>query len=561
MKKKLFVFVVLTACMGLLLSGCKKEKEVEGQAEDTLIAVSLNDLEPGHFYVKFSDSFYLLPVEDCNFDPSKPVWSTDSRETGMTSPLENRLLGFVHRDMAIPTLYKNDQLVYVSDGSISAFTWERFRDCGYSIGFSGLVLSESGKIKSDPQTACCEGSSLKATLEALGLGRDTDVTVDAINGTALSPQYLNSAGIITGMSKDAAANVDLYLGTQHTPISICADTKYYQSFELYKTAKYALSTDGYAIVEVPSYFRSGYYLINNMGFVKFLNVDRGIDESGIDLNSAYYYEGKDGKTLTFYEWQEENGIQAAKGQSPAQTQPVPDAEDYEEQYAISVDNTQKSMSVTVAYRYMDEESRVSASQNGTFPKVYLVSPTGESITLAEDEGRTYSAGNQDSYTYLEAAVGGVAAGEWRLLYSNFDKIHKRVEVSLDSGNATSYVHSGSSGSIRIYYEPSDQAHDFTITWEHADRALADLRLTAPDGTVYSKSTTPGNIMADEYGRYVIKVPGLVKGEYRFDVKGESLGRVWVNCEESVFFQREEAEPAEEPAETQEELSESATAEE
>lgn len=76
--------------------------------------------------------------------------------------------------------------------------------------------------------------------------------IDTINGTVLSPQYLNSAGIITGMSKDVAANVDLYLGTQHTPISISADTKYYQSFELYKTAKYALSTDGYAIVEMPA---------------------------------------------------------------------------------------------------------------------------------------------------------------------------------------------------------------------------------------------------------------------------------------------------------------------
>lgn len=100
---------------------------------------------------------------------AKPVWSTDSRETGMTSLLENRILEFVHRDMAIPTLYKNDQLVYVSDGSISVFTWEQFRDCSYSIGFSGLVLSESGKIKSDQQTACCEGSSLKATFEALEL--------------------------------------------------------------------------------------------------------------------------------------------------------------------------------------------------------------------------------------------------------------------------------------------------------------------------------------------------------------------------------------------------------
>ena len=214
----------------------------------------------------------------------------------------------------------------------------------------------------------------------------------------------------------------------------------------------------------------------------------------------------------------------------------------------------------MAYRYMDEESRVNASQNGTFPKVYLVSPAGESTTLTENEGRTYSADNQEGYTYLEADVNGVVAGEWQLLYSNFDKIHKRVDVSLNSGNATSYVHNGNSGSIRIYYEPSDQAHDFTITWEHVDRALAELKLTMPDGTIYSKSTTPGNIMADEYGKYVIKVPGLMKGDYRFDIKGEGLGRVWVNCDESVSFKQEEAAHIEEITETQEEAQESGVAE-
>ena len=52
MKKKLFVFAVFTACMGLMLSGCKKEQEAEGPKDEILSAVSLNDLEPGHFYVK-----------------------------------------------------------------------------------------------------------------------------------------------------------------------------------------------------------------------------------------------------------------------------------------------------------------------------------------------------------------------------------------------------------------------------------------------------------------------------------------------------------------------------
>ena len=67
-------------------------------------------------------------------------------------------------------------------------------------------------------------------------------------------------------------------------------------------------------------------------------------------------------------------------------------------------------------------------------------------------------------------------------------------------------------------------------------------------------------MADEYGKYVIKVPGLMKGDYRFDIKGEVLGRVWVNCDESVSFKQEEAAHIEEITETQEEAPESEVAE-
>lgn len=40
----------------------------------------------------------------------------------------------------------------------------------------------------------------------------------------------------------------------------------------------------------------------------------------------------------------------------------------------------------------------------------------------------------------------------------------------------------------------------------------------------------------------------------FDVKGESLGRVWVTCDESAFFHPEEMDHTEETAETQEESS-------
>lgn len=456
-----------------------------------MTAVTMADLLPGHFYVKTGDSFFLLPTEDQNYDTTKEIFSTDDTKNGMISQEENRLVNFTYKDLAIPTLYKNDQLVYVSDGSISTFVWERFEDYGYSIGLSGLQLTGSGKIKSQETTMAAMGSTAEAAIDSLTVPEGADITVDKINGTALSSQYINDGGIITGMSRDAAANVDLYIGTQHVPISISADTKYFKSFELYLTDKYALSTDGYAIVEIPSYLRSGYYLVNGVGFAK-------------------YYTGKDGKTLTYYEWQEENGLlpDGSTEESQAQNNSIK-PEIFAERYLLTLDSTQAAINIDVAYRYINDEYRLDASKNGTFPRVYLLSPIHEVTAFVENDSKTHGQDNGENYTYLKANVDGPVAGEWYLLFENFENIQKSISVTLGSGNATSYLHNGSSGTIDVYYDGSDKPHDISVTWENADRAAKDIKITAPYGTIYSKEQTPGNIMADEYGRYMVKLPNLV----------------------------------------------------
>ena len=536
MKHVKFALCAAAAIMCLSLAGCKKQEEV-GPVEETLTAITLDQLVPGNFYVKSGDSYYLLPVEDANFD-AKEYEATNGSMNGMTNSDDNRLLNFTLKDSAIPTLYKNDQLIYVADGTVAEFGCERFNDYGYSIGLSGLDGSSSGKIKSGTNTSVAANANIQIGIGSMALPAGSDLTIDKINGTAISSQYVNDAGVVTGMSKDATAKIDFYVGTTPAPLTTVADTRYFKSFELYQTTKYSLSTDGYAVVEVPSYFKSGYYLLNNTGFVKFLNVDRGIDESGIDLSTPYYYKGSDGKTLTFYEWQEANGIVSA-GNNPTQpTTEQIDAETFAEKQKIMIDSTQAEMNITVAYRYINDETRADASKNGKFPRVLLMDPMGDAQRLAENDSLTYGSGNKDGYTYLTHTVTGPVAGEWYLLYENFENTYKSVEVQINSGNATSYLHNSSHGGLSIYYDASPNAHDFTITWENADRAAQELKMTAPDGTVYSKETTPGNIMTDEYGKFVIKVPNLLAGMYKFELRGEKLGRVWVNCTESVALNPE-----------------------
>lgn len=529
MKNKFRCVVFLAAlCASVLIAGCSREKEPEGPVEEILTAVTLSDLAPGNFYVKSGNSFFLLPIEGANFDLNEPVKTTDKSANGMVSSEENRLLDFIYRDAAIPTLYRNDQLIYVSNGSISEFTWERYSDYGYSIGLSSLELANSGKITFGKNTQTASGSSIRDALATAGAGNSSGLTIDAINGTPLSSQYLNDGGIITGMSKDAAANVDFYSGTQHIPLTAFADTRYFKSFETYQTTQYSLSTDGYAIIDIPSYLKSGYYLLNSTGFVKFLNVDRGVDESGIDLTIPYYYEGQDGDVMTFYEWQEANGIVS---EMPTQTlQETFDIDSYPERMALNIDSTQEAISFSVAYRYTNDSYKTQASQTGQFPRIAVVDPYGNITQLKESASKTNNPDNKEGYVYMEAQIPGASAGEWYILFSNFDNIQKIVECDLSSGNASTWLHTSTSSRGGIYYEASESPHRFAVTWENIDRAASSVKIKAPDGTVYDAENTPDSVTS-EFGRYVINVPNIQAGTYTFEIRGESLGRVWVDCSE------------------------------
>ena len=130
----------------------------------------------------------------------------------------------------------------------------------------------------------------------------------------------------------------------------------------------------------------------------------------------------------------------------------------------------------------------------------------------------------------------------------FEDLYRTVSTDIASGNAKSFIQSGNSGQITIHYDESPIANDITITWQNADHA-ASVIIRTPDGTEYSKEKTPGNLMFDEYGKVVFKLPNLTDGNYLFQIQGTDLGRVWVDNEESVSLGNERNIP--DPRETAE----------
>ncbi len=542
MRRNVFT-ILIAASMILAVTGCGKKEKEEVVVDHQLTPITVNELEDGNFYVKAGDQFYYAPVEDKSFDPNDSqrnrieFSASKDSETGIEDPENNnRVLAFTNWDNAIPTLYKNDQLVFKSAaGDVSNFTWERYIDEGYSIGVSNLKANGAGKIISRDGAAYYVAGTAYQQLSQLEIPEATDIIIDSMNGTPLNNTYLSDAGTITGLSKDAGVQANIFIGTTPQQVMMSADTRMFNSFEVYKTTNFELSANGYAIVTVPDYFKSGYYLINNIGFVKYIAVDRGNDESSISLDTPYYYVDENGNLLTYYEWADKTGKGSSElhdnskafDESAISINPA----DYEEQSSVTIDNTQESVTAVIKYKYKDSNAEENALRNGIFPHAVLLKPDGSTALFEEDE--TLKENKDDAYVYLRAESDTAPAGDWYVLYTNFDNIVKSLNMNYASGNADSYIHNGKDGKINIYYEYSETPHDITLTWESNDRALTDIIIDSPDGTQYSMIKTPGNIITNEAGKFTIKLPYIMAGEYSFRIKGDQLGRVWVKSVESV----------------------------
>ena len=528
MRKRTLLSILLCVCALSMLAGCSKKKET-GPVEQTLTAVGLDQLEEGCFYVRSGDQFWKLPLEERNFDTAKEPKSTDDKQVGFvaTGLKDNRIVDFVYEDDAIPTLYKNDTLVYVTNDEISSFTWERYLDCGYSIGIYGFDLNSSDKITTGDLSNYSQLSSVAAQLSANDVPSLGGIVFDKINGTPLSKSYLNeSAGIITGMSKNATAQIDAFIGTTHVPLTASADTRFFQAFELYNSTQYSLSTDGYAMIEIPNYLKSGYYLLNNQGFVKFVNIDRGNDEASIDLTVPYYYEGDDGKVLTYYEWRESQGLANDGVTKEPTTDGSINVDEYPERMKLTIDSAAVGLNVNVNYTYRSENAQQTASQTGEFPRAVLVDPFGTVTTLTESEQT-----NEDGSYTMSAKMDTAPSGDWYLCFRNFENAYKSVSTEVLSGNATTYIHNSQSGNISIYYEAAATPQTLHVTWEQTDRTATDVKLRLPDNTEYSLAKNP-ELFNNYTGGVDIMLPSMVNGNYRIDLKGDTLGRVWVTREDT-----------------------------
>lgn len=499
MRRRLISIILLAA---ITLTACShpfgsKKVEVKEDIDYSIKAVTANDLTENMFYVKSGDDFYKVHMGETNIEEKNLI----AKKAG-----PERIISFTKDDEMIPTLYKDDSLIYYTKSEIPSFTWERMKDNDYTVGMYNLKAAESGKIefvvgesKTDHGSAVYKGLSKIAIENAV-------IIIDKIGGQSMTEKNLSDCGSIIGLKPDEAANLDLYIGTQHYNIESTVDTHVLSSMELYQTTEYNLMKEGYASVKIPDYFMSGYYFVNGVGVIKYVANNRSEGIANVDFSIPYFYKDKSGKQYTLPEWNVLNGIDHNDTEKTA---------DYN--FTYNIDSTVKAFTLSLTYDLTKEESDNSLLLK---PTAVITSPLGEETILEAKKQN----GKQEFVTTID----GVTSGAWKIEIFDLGERKFNVDMAIETGNADSFVHSGkNSGRFTIHSDGINGPALASVKWENTTHA-ANIEIKSPSGLKRDDKNNANLLLEDGYGKKTMLLDSAEAGNWELTITGEDLGRCWFN---------------------------------
>ncbi len=297
MLKKQIVTILSASLLSALVVGCgEKSSEtdvemiaLEEETESQEDLSYLDMLEDGVFYVRHANNLVEKAVfNDATFDQGQTV----------TNPDDGRVLWFKEDYESIPTLYEGDSLIMYSETTFNeTFNIERFENYGWTIGIAGLTLGDSGRylISTDTEK---HNTYAGGDTDALLLLNNDVLVLDKIGGVDIrfvesennsnedfassskvrtseaeyeNGSFLTRSGTIIGLEKDKSYEVEIRSGTVLNKYIFTADVAAFGSMEVFTTSDYIFETDRLVNIQLPEGLANGYYLINGVGFFRYVN--------------------------------------------------------------------------------------------------------------------------------------------------------------------------------------------------------------------------------------------------------------------------------------------------
>ena len=285
--KKIISMSLLTGVVMSLLTGCGG---MTRQSQRTTIPTSVitynnvGSLVDGNFYIwhktEEGDEYYSPYAYRANFELG--------REDRASS---KRTLWFKSDWNAVPTMYEGDKLIFKSSNTFrEEFNVERYEYVGPTIGISQIRSRDSGRYYFDSSSESMGSGIIATNSDAYKLYElNSGVTVlNRLGGAQLKSGNISRGGLIVGLEKDKSYNAEIYVGTKQYDYPLKADMIALTSWETYTLNNYSFIDGKVAEVIFPSYFNTGYYLINGYGLIRYVK-GTGYSES-TDFNVVNIYK-------------------------------------------------------------------------------------------------------------------------------------------------------------------------------------------------------------------------------------------------------------------------------
>lgn len=283
MKKTLMIIVPVVAVLGIVI-GYLYFYHPELLTFATMAATetpdekvyTLDTLEPGRYYVWNNNGEDILDSVNGNTDSTFHILPEGNKNWEKKQDVNHTIWFSSKEDESIPTYYQGDELIYVSKINVpfEGIKWERFADYGYTIGVTNLIGDKSGHYRIPFDENKLYAGYVYDRSDASQINQFVNVSnifIDKIGGVSVRDSIISDGGTIYGLEKDNVYVCEWYTGTFYQDFEMTADIHSFCSFESFKTYNYNFLHSNCISIEIPNWFKSGYYYVNELGFFRYVS--------------------------------------------------------------------------------------------------------------------------------------------------------------------------------------------------------------------------------------------------------------------------------------------------
>lgn len=272
--------MLCTALALTTLTGCGSSNKKNDKTASGEVVSSKDDLQDFHYYIKKSNGTYVETYfGKATFSETEPA----ADASGVSSPDSTRVMWFKDDLSKIPVLNANlgDELVMKSSEQLSeSFNWERFQDVGYTVGICQLTETPSHRFSvptnSDSLTIYPDGdfSSIQDStndtinVDSIGEGQN-ELKLRSQDAQGKLTNMLSLYGTLKNLKAGSTYKFNIYDGTKKKEIEAKADIRVLGSYETASSTDFEY-TNGMISIDIPEFFKTGYYLVNGVGLFRYI---------------------------------------------------------------------------------------------------------------------------------------------------------------------------------------------------------------------------------------------------------------------------------------------------